>query len=98
MRAPNRQSKAQRTISSAHEVAQQLGRFLRREPFAELVEEHHAASVAIYGLELVPQLAIRHLEAARVAADLELLQRQPPVIAVDLVEDPVDLVEVDEVH
>mmetsp|Transcript_91454 Transcript_91454/g.255459 ORF Transcript_91454/g.255459 Transcript_91454/m.255459 type:complete len:613 (+) Transcript_91454:72-1910(+) len=69
---------------------------LAAEVVAELVEEDDAAAVLVDLAEL--RVRIRHLDAAEGQNHPELLRGQPAVVAVALVEDPEQLVEVEEVN
>mmetsp|Transcript_88376 Transcript_88376/g.205623 ORF Transcript_88376/g.205623 Transcript_88376/m.205623 type:complete len:285 (+) Transcript_88376:55-909(+) len=80
---------------SLHHGSQGLGARLAGEEEAELVEEDHAAAILVDLVEVVPRLHLRALDPAEREAVLELWEAQPPVIAVDLVKDPIDLVEVE---
>merc|ERR1712151_1009715 len=69
---------------------------LRGEPMAELLEEDDAASVPIDLRELPPAITLGHPDARELNALFEFTEVHPPVVAVDLVEEPEDLVEVEE--
>merc|ERR1712113_1369124 len=63
---------------------------------AELLEEDDAASVPVDLRELPPAIRFGHPDSRELNALFELAEVHSPVVSVDLVEEPEDLVEVEE--
>mmetsp|Transcript_81722 Transcript_81722/g.243687 ORF Transcript_81722/g.243687 Transcript_81722/m.243687 type:complete len:324 (-) Transcript_81722:599-1570(-) len=84
--------------SLLHHGRQGLGAGLAGEPRAELVKEDHATTVPVNLAEVVTSLDLGGVHPAEREALLELRKGDPAVFAVDLVEDPVQFVEVEDVR
>merc|ERR1712113_1301663 len=83
-------------LSSLDHVDESLRATLRGEPVAELIEEDDAAPVPVDLRELLPAIHLGHPDASEPDALFELAEVHPPIVAIDLVEEPEDLVEVEE--